>query len=177
MWQDFVQNCSNDLAQTLCANASYMDKYKHHLAFDNVNFGFSSGFRPEVFAYHGWDDVNNYINTGSHCTDPDRCTIKAFFHAMSGETWTGSIFWDTEVGAGQNPQSNPDPTLQACAAAFLLNLTASTSSRFYRIYYTKADESDGQYWSLFDSAGEEKPAFAVFADRQISYTPPSGSCP
>ena len=178
MWQDYVQNCSNDLASTLCSNASYMDKYKHYLAADTVTFGFASGFRPEVFAYHGWDDINNYINAASHCTDPDRCTIRALFTALSGDTWTGSSIWDTEVGAGQDPQSNPDPTVQACAASFLLNLTASISSRFYRIYYTKADESDGQHWSLFDSMGAEKPAFSVLADRNISYVPPAGStCP
>jgi hypothetical protein len=178
MWKDFVQNCTNDLDPTLCSNASYMDKYKHYLAADTTTYGFSSSFRPEVFAYHGWDDVNNYINTSSQCTDQSTCTARALFNALAGNTWTSVVIWDTEVGAGQNPQSNPDPVLQACAASFLLRLTSGISSRFWRIYYTKADESDGQYWSLFDSTGTEKPAFSVLADRNISYTPPAGStCP
>lgn len=177
-WQDFVQNCSNDLAAMLCSNASYMDKYKHWLAFDATTYGLSSDFRPEVFAYHGWDDINNYINNSSQCTDPEQCTIRAFTTALSGNTWTGSVFWDTEVGAGQNPQSNPDPATQACAASFLLSLTASITSRFERIYYTRPFESDGEYWSLFDSSGNIKPAFTVLANRDISYTPPAGSsCP
>ncbi len=85
--------------------------------------------------------------------------------------------------------------IQACAASFLLRLTAIASSRIERIYYTKADESDGQHWSLFDSTGAEKPAFSVLgslfdstgaekpafsvlADRNTLYTPPSGyTCP
>ena len=174
-WEDFVQQCSNDVATPLCSNASYIDAYKHWIAIDETNYGFSSTFRPEVFSYHGWDDINNYINSSYDCTDPQMCTIKAFFNAMNNSGWTGSALWDTEVAAGQNPESNPAPPLQACAAAWLLNLTASTSSRFARIYYTQPWDSNGQYWSLFTSAGAIKPAFTVLADREISYS--GTSCP
>lgn len=177
-WEDFVQQCTNDVTTPLCSNASYMDAYKHWIAVDEMNYGLASSFRPEIFSYHGWDDINNYINSSSKCTDSQTCTIKAFFNAMNNSGWTGSALWDTEVAAGQNPESNPAAQLQGCAAAWLLNLTASTSSRFARIYYTQPWDSNGQYWSLFTSTGAIKPAFTVLADRNISYTPSDGStCP
>jgi hypothetical protein len=87
-------------------------------------YGFTTAFRPKVFAYHGWDDINNYINSGSHCTDPQRCTVRALLTALPDGTWSNSIMWDTEVAAGQNAQSNSDPVTQACAASYLLDLTA-----------------------------------------------------
>jgi hypothetical protein len=178
LWQDYVENCADDLATTICSGSSYMDRYKHWLVYDATKYGFTTDFRPEVFAYHGWDDVNNYINSNSHCTDPQRCTIRAFFNSLSDASWTNSELWDSEVGAGQNPQSNPSTLVQACAASYLLNLTATVSSRFTRIYYTRADEGDGMYWSLFDSSNNIKPAFTVLADRNIAYVPPTGStCP
>ncbi len=179
--EGFVQNCANDRAP-LCSNATYMDTYKHYLVADARSYGLARGmeFRPELFSYHGWDDINDYIKQNSNCNSlsDSKCTIYSLLNSLSHNTWKFVEIWDTEVGAGQDPQTNPSPVTQACAAAFLLNLTASASSRITRIYYTRAWEPDGQYWSLFDSAGMEKPAFTVLADRSITYTPPWGStCP
>ncbi len=179
--QGFVQNCSNDTA-TLCSNATYMDTYKHYLVADAPSYGLAWGpwFRPEIFAYHGWDDVNDYINQNPNCnslSDPT-CTTYVLMNSLSQDTWRFVIIWDTEVGAGQNPQTNPNPVTQACAASFLLQITGTAGRRITRIYYTRAWEPDGEHWSLFDSSGAEKPAFAVLADRNIAYTPPAGStCP
>jgi sugar lactone lactonase YvrE len=176
-WQNYLQNCTDDSAP-LCTGASYMDQYKHWIVTDASDYGFTTAFRPEVFAYHGWDDINNYINSGSHCTDPQRCTVRALLTALSDGTWSSSIIWDTEVAAGQNPQSNPDPITQACAASYLLDLTASVSSRITRIYWTQPYVASGNYFSMFDSSGNPKPSFTVVADRNIAYVPPSGStCP
>jgi hypothetical protein len=174
-WEDFVQECSSDTTSPLCSGASYMDSYKYWIYTDKSTYGFASNFWPEVFSYHGWDDINNYINSSSKCTDDDTCTIKAFVNALSNTGWNGSTLWDTEVAAGQNPESNPAAPLQACAAAWLLNLTASTSSRFARIYYTQPWDSNGEYWSLFTSAGATKAAFTVLADREITYS--GTTCP
>lgn len=176
-WQTYLQNCADD-SVALCSGASYMDQYKHWIITDSPNYGFTDAFRPEVFAYHGWDDINNYINSGSHCTDPQRCTVRALLTSLSDGTWSNSIIWDTEVAAGQNPQSNPDPVTQACAASYLLDLTASVSSRITRIYWTQPYVAAGNYFSMFDSSGNPKPSFTVVADRNIAYVPPSGStCP
>ena len=176
----FVQNCSNDSA-ALCSNATYMDEYKHYLVNDAPSYGFTSSFRPEIFAFHGWDDVNDYINGSPQCisTADKDCTAWAVLNSMSEDTWTGVNIWDTEVGAGQNPQTNPDTITQACAASFLLRLTATVSPRISRIYYTRPDETDGEHWSLFDSTGAEKPSFTILADRDSAYTPPAGGegCP
>lgn len=175
----YVQNCSNDV-DTLCSNATYMDTYKHYLVADAPTYGLASTFRPEIFAYHGWDDVNDYINQNPKCNSvTDKvCTTFVLLNSLSDDTWANVKIWDDEVGAGQNPQTNPTPVNQACAASFLLRLTAIGGSRIERIYYTKPDETDGQHWSLFDSTGAEKPAFDVLADRNTLYTPPAGyTCP
>lgn len=179
--QGFVQNCAHDSAP-LCSNATYMDTYKHYLVTDAPAFGLAHGrrFRPEIFSYHGWDDINDYINQNPNCNSlsDKTCTTYALLNSLSSNTWKFVEIWDTEVGAGQNPQTNPNPVTQACAASFLLSITASAHGRISRLYYTRAWEPDGGHWSLFDSSGAEKPAFSVLADRNISYTPPSGStCP
>ena len=172
----FVQNCASDLV--LCSGGSYMDKYKYWIVEDAPTYGFTSTFRPEVFAYHGWDDINNYINSSSHCTNPQTCTIRALVTSLTDGAWTNAIIWDTEVAAGQDPESNPTPVVQACAASYLLNLTGSVSNRITRIYWTQPYVAAGNYFSMFDSNGNPKPSFYVMADRNISYTPPAGStCP
>jgi len=177
----YVQKCASDTA-ALCGNATYMDQYKHFLANDAASYGLGSGtsFRPEIFAYHGWDDVNDYINRNRNCDSVKNhnCTTWVLLRSFSNDSWENSTIWDTEVGAGQIPQTNPDAITQACAASFLLRITATASSRISRIYYTRPYENDGEHWSLFTPSGTPKPAFTVLADRDTSYTPPShGKCP
>jgi hypothetical protein len=172
----FVQNCPSDLV--LCSGGSYMDQYKYWIVTDAPNYGFTNAFRPEVFSYHGWDDINNYINSANHCTDPQKCTIRALVTALTDGAWTNAVIWDTEVAAGQNPESNPTPVVQACAASFLLDLTGSVTNRISRLYWTQPYTAAGNYFSMFDVSGNPKPAFYVMADRNIAYTPPAGStCP
>lgn len=179
--EGFVQNCANDRAP-LCSNATYMDTYKHYLVLDAPAYGLAVGheFRPELFSYHAWDDINDYINQNPNCNSlsDQNCTTYVLLNSLSHNTWKFVQIWDTEAGAGQNPQTNPDPITQACAASFLLQLTAAAGPRIHRLYYTRAWEPDGKHWSLFDSSGAEKPAFSVLADRNVAYTPPAGStCP
>ena len=177
----FVQNCARD-ATVLCRNASYMDQYKYYLAKDAATYGLGSGtsFRPEIFAYHAWDDINDYIKQNPNCDSvkDHNCTTWVLLNSLSKDGWADTTIWDTEVGAGQNPQTNPDAITQACAASFLLRLTATASSRISRIYYTRPYENDGEHWSLFTASGEPKPAFTVLAERDTSYTPPGHKkCP
>ena len=172
----FVQNCSSDL--TLCSGGSYMDQYKYWIVTDAPNFGLTSAFRPEYFAYHDWDDINDYINSSNHCTSATTCTTRALVTALTDGAWTNTIIWDTEVAAGQSGSSNPTPAVQACAASFLLNLSGSFTNRITRLYWTQPYVAGGNYEALFDVNGNPKPAFYVMADRNIAYTPPSGStCP
>jgi hypothetical protein len=174
----FIQNCASDANISNCTNPSYMDSYKYYIMTDAPAYSLPAGFTPEVFAYHGWDDINNYINSSSHCTSPTACTIRALVTSLTDGGWTKAIIWDSEVAAGQNPQSNPDATVQACAASYLLDLTASVSNRITRIYYTQPYTTAGTYYSLFTSDGTPKPAFYVLVDRNIAYQPPAGStCP
>jgi hypothetical protein len=172
----YVQNCPSDLV--LCSGGSYMDQYKYWIVTDAPTYGFTSAFRPEVFAYHGWDDINNYINSGNHCTDPQKCTIRALVTSLTDGAWTNAVIWDTEVAAGQNPGTNPTPVVQACAASFLLDLTGSVTNRISRLYWTQPFTSGGNFFAMFDASGNPKPAFYVMADRNIVYVPPAGSpCP
>ena len=181
MGDDFVQKCRRGVTQ-LCSNATYMDQYKYYLATDAASYGLGSGtsFRPEIFAYHAWDDINNYINQRPNCdrVENHHCTTWVLLNSLSTDGWEKSEIWDTEVGAGQVPQTNPEPVTQACAASFLLRLTATSSSRITRIYYTRPYENDGEHWSLFTPTGAPKPAFKVLADRDTAYLPPNGKrCP
>jgi hypothetical protein len=177
----FIQNCTRG-GVALCRNASYMDQYKYYLATDASSYGLGTGtsFRPEIFAYHAWDDTNDYITRNRNCdhVDNHHCTTWVLLNSLSNDLWDKSTIWDTEVGAGQNPQTNPDAVTQACAASFLLRLTATASSRISRIYYTRPYENDGEHWSLFTPTGMPKPAFTVLADRDTAYKPPNGKkCP
>lgn len=181
MGDDFIQRCKHGVTE-LCTNATYMDRYKYYLATDASSYGLGNGssFRPEIFAYHAWDDINDYINQTHNCdrVDNHRCTTWVLLNSLSTDSWDKSEIWDTEVGAGQNPQTNPEPVTQACAASFLLRLTATASTRITRIYYTRPYENDGEHWSLFGPAGTTKPAFTVLANRDTEYAPPNGKrCP
>jgi hypothetical protein len=199
LWEDFEQNCSDDTT-TLCSNGSYMDTFKYYLNHDATAYGLPSGFRPEYFAYHAWADANDYLHylqTGSstQCntvTSADcvtRLTYDAFSTALysGNSTWTSVNFWDTEVGVGQAGNSydtSPTNDQQAATAAFMLDLTGTVSSRFYRLFYTRIWEPDGNYWSMFCSnlnangiSTTTKPSFTTWADRQISYTNTGSTCP
>lgn len=192
-YEDFIQKCADDTT-TLCSNGSYIDTFKYYLNHDATAYGLPAGFRPEYFAFHGWSDANDYLHylqTGAstNCdtlTSPNcvtRLTYDAFSNAIhsGNSTWTNVNFWDTEVGVGQNGNTyDTDPTndQQAETAAFLLDLTGTVSSRFWRLLYTRIWEPDGQWWSMFCSDGTtEKPSFGVWADRQISYSPTGSTCP
>ena len=177
LWQTFVQNCKDDW-EPLCSNASYIDQYKHWIMTDAPSYGFTVAFRPEVFAYHGWDDINNYINASRRCTDPKHCTTHAVTLALSDGGWRNARIWDTEVAAGQNPESNPSPQLQACAASYLLAISSGAGSRIDRIYWTQPHVASGDYFSMFDKNGEPKPSFTVMTEHNAAYVPPSGgACP
>lgn len=189
---DFIQRCADDTT-TLCADASYMDVLKYYLANDATSYGLPAGFRPEYFSYHAWSDANDYLHhvqnpgvttTCETLTDPDcvtRLTYDAFSTALypSNTSWLGVKFWDTEVGAGQNGNTydtSPTNDQQAQTMAFIFNLTTSISNRFQRLYYTRAWEPDGQWWSLYCSDGTAKPSLAVLVTRATSYTPTGSSC-
>ena len=191
-YEDFVQHCADDTT-VLCPEGSYLDTEKYYLANDATQYGLPAGFRPENFAYHAWADANDYLhhlqNPGSttNCdsvTDPlcvTRLTADAFSaeHDPANASWSRVRLWDTEVGVGQNGNTfdtSPTNDQQAQTAAFLLDLTKTVSDRFDRLYYTRAWEPDGQWWSLFCSNGAPKPSLAVWVERATSFTPTGSTC-
>jgi hypothetical protein len=192
LWADFEQLCTDDTT-TLCQGGSYMDTFKYYLNNDATSYGLASGFRPEYFAYHAWADSNDYLHylqnggstncytlTGANCVT--RLTYDAFSTALysGNSSWTNVKFWDTEVGVGQigtNYNTAPTNDQEAATAAFLLDLTGTVSSRFYRLWYTKVWESSGTYWSMFCSNGSRRPSETVWTDRAISYSNAGSTCP
>jgi hypothetical protein len=112
-------------------------------------------------------DVNNYINSRIKCADSQTCTIKAFFNAMNNPGWTGSALWDTEVAAGQNPESNPTAPIASLHSCLTLRpalvpvLPASITPSHGIVV--------GSTGRLSTSAGATKPAFTVLTDRENSY--------
>jgi hypothetical protein len=172
MVNDFKFNCPSDIVSEsqLCKEASYLDRYKNYIAnhADDKDPGaphvLKKDFRPEYFAYHGWYDINTYVNEGNHCGDPNKCATRELLKNLGG-SWSNVEIWDTEVGVGQDGEAALDQTEQACGAAFLVRITSKLSKRITRIYYTRMH---GGNPTLFDG-DKPKLALAVLADRRTSY--------
>jgi hypothetical protein len=179
MWDDLEWNCANDNVSPsqLCnqksnANpsgqpASYLDRYKNEIVNKAQSFGLPSGFRPAVFAYHGWHDSNEYINTASHCSSYGDCALRRVLRALGG-SWAGVVIWNTEDGIGQDvPISDGE---QACGAAFMMRLL-TISNRVHRVYITRLHGGGGQ---LLVDHNTRRPAFGILANRQTQV--PGGNC-
>lgn len=182
MWKDMSWNCANDnvAPSELCkekssldtsnAGASYLDKLKNYVA--NFASGkksplgrthhLPSGFRPGVFAFHGWHDINDYLNEGNHCGSYDDCVTRRVLKSFGG-SWAGVKIWDTEVGVDQDGPAMSDAE-QACGAAFLVRLSA-LSSRIKRVYYTRLHGGTGE---LILADHSRRAAANVLAKRKTS---------
>jgi hypothetical protein len=179
MYKDFRWSCPDDdvAPSKLCHAASYLDRYKNYIAnhANDAPYHLGPRFRPEYFAYHGWYDVNSYLDTGSHCSTVDDCTTRALLQNVGG-SWGGAKIWDTEVGSGQDGTGFPDPAdaPQACGTAFLLRLSADLSARIERVYYTRLYGGNGRLVDVTSGTTTYRPAFVVLADHHTSYTPKAG---
>jgi hypothetical protein len=171
-WNDFEWNCANDnvAAADLCKTpssmnttgkpASYLDRYKDYIANHAADYSLGAGFRPKYFAFHGWHDINEYLDADRKCGTYGDCATRRLLQSLGG-SWGGVEIWDTEVGVGQN-QAYP-PAKQACGAAFLLDMTA-LDRRITRMYYTRLHGGNEQ---LLDGH-TPLPALGVLASRRPS---------
>ncbi len=172
-WNDFEWNCAPGDVEardpSRCKNPSplangkgpsYLDRYKAVIYDHADDYGLGSGFRPAVFAYHGWHDVNEYIATNDHCSTYESCATRRVLKNLGG-SWGKVEIWDTEVGVGQF-SPGPDPKEQACAAAFLLRLHSKPSARIKRVYITRLHGGPG---TLFDGKTPRE-AMNVLAKRE-----------
>jgi hypothetical protein len=175
---DIEWNCADDNdpanTETHCANPSsenttgaapsYLDRYKNFIANSATQFALPASFRPEVLAYHPWQDVNDYIQSSQACSTYQNCVTRRLLQSLGG-TWGGVELWDDEIGVGL--QTSPAPsetTTQPCGAAFLVQLT-NLSPRFTRVYFMTFAGGNGP---LFDGA-TLRPAGVVLAARATSY--------
>ncbi|MGZ3419545.1 MAG: hypothetical protein ACXVEF_23965 [Polyangiales bacterium] len=155
---DIEWNCANDGADNTTSHCqqpspfnksgkppSYLDRYKHEIDRRAPAFGLKTGFRPEVFAYHPWHDVNGYIESKKPCTGYEDCTTRRLLQSLGG-SWGGVEIWDTEIGVGLQTDPAPSRATEACGAAFLVRLT-DLSPRITRVYYMRFGFGNGP---LFD---------------------------
>jgi hypothetical protein len=124
-------------------------------------YGLGIGFRPEVFAYHGWHDTNEYIYDNQLCTNYGNCAVRRLLKSL-GSSWASVKIWDTEDGMGQKGALT-DPQ-QACGAAFVMR-TATISSRIERVLITRLHGGDLQ----IEVGHTPRAAFGVLAQRQTVY--------
>ena len=179
MWDSFEINCQNDNVPDLCAKksavnkdnkpASYLDIYKNSIALESNKYGLDS--RPKYFAFHGWHDINLYVNNGAHCTSYDNCAERRILQSLGG-SWGGVQIWDTETGVDQSATDQITDDAQACGAAFLNRLHA-ISKRITRVYYTRLHGGGGQLVRDVVQNGvtvhAPRAALLVLAKRQTSY--------
>jgi hypothetical protein len=177
-WNDFEWNCADDnvAPDQLCKAdssenpghhpASYLDRYKNYIAAHAPEYGLPGGFRPEYFAFHGWHDINEYLDSGNHCADYGDCVTRRLLTSLGG-SWGSVRIWDTEVGVDQDGPAISNAE-QACGSAFLLRLTA-LSPRITRLYYTRLHGGTGE---LVDRT-TPRPALEVLARRRTTY---AGGC-
>ncbi|HEY8079440.1 MAG TPA: hypothetical protein VIF62_35155, partial [Labilithrix sp.] len=151
--------CKNPTPLAHGKGPSYLDRYKAVILDHADDYGLGKGFRPPVFAYHGWHDVNEYLDKADHCSTYETCATRRVLKNMGG-SWAKEV-WDTEVGVGQF-DPGPDPHEQACAAAFLLRLHTKPSARITRVYITRLKGGPG---TLFDGKTPRE-AMNVLAHRQ-----------
>jgi len=143
---------------------SYLDRYKNYIAVHASDYGLSSTFRPEYFAYHPWHDVNSYIESNAACDGYDDCVTRRLLQSLGG-SWSGAELWDTEIGVGLQTTPAPNPeTTQPCGAAFLVQMT-DLSPRFTRVYYMRFAGGNGP---LFDGT-TMRPAGQVLASGALVY--------
>lgn len=147
---------------------SYLSKYKATIALESASYGLGQGYVPRVFAFHGWHDINRYLDAGARCSDESDCLTKRVVKSMSG-AWGAVEIWDTEVGSGQFRELSDEA--QACGAAYLLRMTSNLTSRITRLYYTHAKGGVGR---LYDGDAP-RPAAIILANRAQSVPAPS-SC-
>ena len=185
MWLAYSWNCDDDNvpANQLCesgackdgdrcktpssenkanAPASYLDRYKNAIVNGAAGYDLGADYRPKYFAFHGWHDINTYLDNGSHCDSYENCATRRMLKSLGG-SWSGTAIWDTEVGMGQSaPIADHD---QACGAAFLLRMT-TISPRIGRLYYTRFYGGGPELFTSQSGTDVARPAFTILAKRE-----------
>jgi glucosylceramidase len=160
--------------------ASYLDRYKNYISVHWNGYANLTGL-PRYFAYHGWHDANQFIESSqkghaNQCTTYGDCVARKVLSSMR-DSWGGAEIWDTEVGASQGVDISDK--LQAETAAFLIRQIALAPQRMTRLYYTRLyngpPHDGGELVSGAKSKPTVRPALCVLADRLGSYS--GATCP
>jgi hypothetical protein len=186
-WSAYEQNCADDTVaeDELCVEKSpenksnlgpsYLDRYKNFIvnhANDDL-FKLGNGFRPAYFAFHGWHDINEYLDKGDPCETYDTCVTRRLLKSVGG-SWQNAKIWDTETGIDQSANDVIMDGDQACGAAFVLRLTA-LSSRIERIYITRLHNGGTPIGGALLRGNALRPAGVVLAERELTYS--GKTCP
>jgi hypothetical protein len=182
MWNDYEQNCDDDTVAEaeLCGKksavntsnkpASYLDRYKNFIVnhATDPKFALEKGYRPAYFAFHGWHDINEYLDKGAHCDSYDDCVTLKLLKSLGG-SWQNAKIWDTETGIDQSANDVILDDDQACGAAFLMRQTAQ-DSRIDRLYITRLHNGAVPIGGALLRDHTLRPAAVVLAERELKFT-------
>jgi hypothetical protein len=171
----FATNCEDDdVGPKACGKASWLDDYKVSIAnhANDARFGFGAKFKPDIWAYHAWQEINDYTYYRDKHPDPCNgqdtdCATGLMVRALKGDRWKGAELWDTEVGVGQQGarRGDVDDRTQAEGAAYLLKVSAAAGVS--RIYY-QGVEDDTDPWRITCGV-RRRPSWDVLAKRQTTF--------
>ena len=177
MVDHFQTHCKADIGADDCKDATWLDSYKASIVKHASEHGFTDKFRPQTWAYHAWQEINDYVypstRTGKTNPDPcgtdhdDKCATNLLVASLKG-SWLPKAIWDTEVGVGQRPKQSISYEMQAKGAAYLLSISAKAGVS--RIYYQGVETGP---WRI-TCGGKIRPAYCVLAHRNTTF--PSDEC-
>jgi glucosylceramidase len=126
---------------------------------------------PKYFAFHGWHDINLFLDHGDRCDDASTCMTVQMVRALSDKGWASAELWDTEVGVNQQGPRAFDSGRQSCGAAFLLHLTA-LDKRIKRLYVMRLSPAgSGEFPQALETGHEGSPALDVLASHSNYFAP------
>jgi hypothetical protein len=177
MVDDFHHHCAADIGADVCKDATWLDSYKASIVKHAKDYGFTDKFRPETWAYHAWQEVNDFIygvnddpcrlDKNTKTKTDDRCATNLLTESLQG-SWKTYDLWDTEVGVGQKPKKTVSYEEQAKGAGYLMRLSANAGVS--RIYYQGVETGP---WRI-TCGGKARPAYCVLANRSTDF--PSNAC-
>ena len=177
MVDNFQHHCAADIGADVCKDATWLDAYKASIVKHATDYGFTEKFRPPTWAYHAWQEINDFvygvtddpcgIDKNTKTKNNDRCTTNLLTASLQG-SWKSYDLWDTEVGVGQKKDKTVSYEEQGKGAGYLMRMSAAAGVS--RIYYQGVETGP---WRI-TCGGQARPAYCVLVTRSTDF--PSADC-